>query len=108
MIVGMRDLLALHVAPSADVVVRRAGGESILLDFRRETYYALSEVAARVWDCLCEHGHAERAIDVLLAEYDIDEVTLRRDVSQLVAQWVELGVITVSETSWGDGDDETR
>lgn len=53
----------------------------VLLDLASEQYFGLNDVGTRVWQILTEHGNPNRAVEILLEEYDVDEKTLREDVA---------------------------
>ena len=74
------------VKPKPSVVFQEVEGEMVLLDLDRETYFALDPVGTRCWQLLAEHCEVEAVVATMLAEYDVDEETLRRDVGDLLVQ----------------------
>ena len=44
---------------------------------------------------LAEHGDVATVMKQLLAEYDVDEATLHRDLANLIAELIEEGLLTV-------------
>ncbi len=85
-----------RISPSPDVAFQEVEGEIILLDLSGERYWALDDVGTRCWQLLLEHGELDAAIDTLLAEFDVDEPTLRSDVEALVEQLCSAGLIVVA------------
>jgi Coenzyme PQQ synthesis protein D (PqqD) len=71
--------------PSSDVLVREIGDEAVLLDLRTERYLGLDGVGRVIWAELSRGGSAEVAVQCVLALYDIDEATARRDVQAFVS-----------------------
>jgi hypothetical protein len=80
---------------SDDVVYRELAGESVLLNLTSGIYFGLDEVGTRIWDLLAEHRDSEKIIPMLIAEYDVDEAQLRRDVAGLIAQLSEQGLLVI-------------
>ncbi len=72
--------------------------ESVLLNLETEHYYGLDEVGTRMWQLLDEHGDVGVVLERLLAEYDVDEATLRRDLTNLVDELAEEGLIIVHDS----------
>lgn len=83
------------VSITDDVMVREVEGETVLLNLSNEQYYGLDDVGTRMWVNLTESDSIQVAFDALLAEYDVDEATLRTDVEKLVGDLMEQGLITL-------------
>jgi hypothetical protein len=82
----MTNQLPKNIQISENVLFQQISGECVLLNMESEQYFGLDEVGARIWELLSEDGDTEKAIQKLLAEYEIDEVTLRKDVSNLLEE----------------------
>ena len=80
-----------------DVLYRDLGGEAVIVSLTTGKYYGLDEVGARAWALLAEHGGIEPAYRALLAEYDVDEAQLRRDLLQLIEALADHGLVRVVE-----------
>ena len=79
------------------MVFQEVEGETVLLDLERQHYFSLDEVGARVWALLGEHGgDVEGVVAAMLAEFDVDEQTLRRDVDALIAQLRSAGLVVAA------------
>ena len=74
------------VKPKPSVVFQQVEGEMVLLDLDREQYFALDPIGTRCWQLLAEHGDVERIVTTMVAEYDVDEHTLREDLGALLAR----------------------
>lgn len=75
---------SVRVRRRAGILSRTVEGEAILLDPDSGTYYAANEVARRVWELAADAPTLEEIHRALLAEYDVDPETLRRDLTELV------------------------
>lgn len=77
-----------------DVLFQTVADEAILLNMADNHYYGLDDVATRMWQLLMELGDGEAVIRAMLAEYDVEETTLRHDFAALVAEMEQRGLIT--------------
>jgi hypothetical protein len=85
------------VKPAPGVVFQEIEGETVLLDVEAERYYALDEVGSRCWELLAEHGDLEKVVASMLAEFDVDEATLRSDLEALLEQLSAAGLVVPPE-----------
>jgi Coenzyme PQQ synthesis protein D (PqqD) len=69
---------------TADISTRTIGGETIVLDLPSSQYFAITGVGSRVFELLAEDRSVDDLVTTILAEYDIDEPTARRDVTAFV------------------------
>ena len=81
------------LAPSPSVLFQEIEGETVLLDMEREHYYSLDAVGTRVWQLLVEHKDVDALVSAMLREFDVDETTLRRDVTELLDRLKAEGLI---------------
>lgn len=82
-----RVRMAPHVSTS------EVHGELVLLNFASETYFGLDRVGARIVTVLTAEESVERAVAVLLDEFDVDAHRLRADVDRLVGELVAGGLV---------------
>jgi hypothetical protein len=87
------DPLPPTVVVSPDVVSQELDGETVLLDLRSEQYYVLDDVGTRMWQLLTTLPDLAAVCAQLLEEYEVDEPTLRRDLSALIAKLAEVGMV---------------
>jgi hypothetical protein len=66
--------------------MRELDGEAILLNSDTGHYFSLDEVGTRMWRLLVDHGDIDTVCQALLAEYEVSETRLRRDLLDLVEQ----------------------
>ena len=82
-----------NIRISDDVVFRDLAGEAVILNLATGTYFGLDGVGSRIWHLLAEHGSTERIIEALLAEYQVEEPQLRRDLDDLTVQLMDKGLV---------------
>lgn len=85
------------ISVSPDVMIRKVGEESVLLDLKSERYLGLDDVSARFWDLLTSGGSIQSAYDTLLAEFEVDPDRLRKDLDEFVQELVQFGLVTPSQ-----------
>jgi hypothetical protein len=78
--------LPKKVKISDNVLFQQINNECVLLDMDSEQYFGLNDVGARIWQILSEDGDTEKALSLLLAEYETDEITLRTDMVNLLTE----------------------
>lgn len=77
-------MLETRVTVPPGVMFRDLDGEAVVLELDSGRYYGLNETGTRMWLLLQEHGAVEPALHALLAEYDVAEERLRRELSSFV------------------------
>ena len=87
----------MKIQVSGDVVTRDLAGEAVLLDLASGTYFGLDEIGTRIWQLLGEHGFPERVVAALLAEYEVEEATLRADLDRLIGELHQKGLVRIDE-----------
>ena len=88
----------MKIEISDEVLFQEVGGETVLLDLESEQYFGLDAVGTRVWQLLGEGAGAETVVDTLIEEYDVDRQTLSADVSNLLDQLAEAGLIRLTDS----------
>jgi hypothetical protein len=89
------DQFAIH--PS--VIARELSGETVLLNLESGVYYGLDAVGTRVWQLLQLGKTIDDVCEVMLEEYDVSHQVLRDDVSRLVGELHERGIVTTRNPS---------
>lgn len=82
---------------SPDVMVRKVGEESVLLDLKTERYLGLDDVSSRFWDLLTSGEPIQSAYDKLLEEFEVEPERLRNDLDLFVQELVQFGLIEQSQ-----------
>ena len=84
------------VSFSESLFAQEIDGEMVLLDMNSENYFGLDAVASDIWRILQEGKSLQETIEELLKLYDVDEETLRKDLSTFVRQLQEQGLVTLN------------
>ena len=82
---------------SASTLYRDVQGEGVLLHLDSGEYFGLDEVANRFWQLIVEKGDLAQVEAVMLAEFDVEHVTLSTDLHRLTAELVAKRLIEVEE-----------
>jgi hypothetical protein len=88
----------VNVRIADDVVSRDLAGEAVILNLATGTYFGLDAVGTRIWHLIAEHGSTERIVEIVVAEYDVDEGRLRGDLEALLGQLRDKGLVSVDAT----------
>ncbi len=67
----------------------------ILLNTQTNKYFALDNVGARLWNLLSEGKSLRECNQMILEEYEVEPATLEQDLSELITQLVENGLVEV-------------
>ena len=86
-----------QIALSPEVLFQELDGQSVLLNLQDEHYYGLDDVGSRAWQLLAEGREMDSVVQDLLAEYDVDEADLRRDLADLIGKLAEAGLVAVQD-----------
>ena len=93
---GAHRALPASVEAGSDVVWQMVDGQVVLLAFNAGRYYLLDPVGTRMWEVLLEDANVADAEQRLLAMFDVDDVTLRRDLAELIARLVDADLLQVT------------
>lgn len=77
-------VLDKRVTVPPGVMFRDLDGEAVVLEIESGRYFGLNETGTRMWLLLQEHGSVERVLRDLLAEYDVNEERLRRELLSFI------------------------
>lgn len=66
---------------------------AILLDSKKNVYYALNDSAANFWKLLLEAKSVKEALTQITQLYECPPDTLRRDMEKLAIELTELGFL---------------
>ncbi len=76
-----------------DVLFQKLDKDAVLLNLKTEQYYSLDGVGTRIWHLLAETRDLDATLQKLLAEYAVDEATLRADVLELTGKLAARGLL---------------
>ena len=68
-------------------------GEAVVLNLQDGHYYGLNPLAAQVWSWLQQPRTMDQLAELLHAEYEVDLETARRDVTGLLGDLRQRGLI---------------
>jgi len=76
------------------ILFQKLGEEAVILHLESEQYFGLNEIGTRIWEVLKQEGSTEKALPILLEEYNIEEEILRNDIEELIADLVKEKILT--------------
>ncbi|QRR01735.1 PqqD family protein [Dyadobacter sandarakinus] len=79
-----------------DQISSKVGEDTVILNHNKGAYYGLNQVGLVVWDTL-EQGPqtVDELCDAVISEYEVDELTCRRDVDALLKDLVSEKLVRV-------------
>ena len=69
--------------------------ECVLLNLEAEIYYGLDETGTRMWQLLTTAPNINNAYEELLTEFDVEAELLRQNLSELLGQLVDKGLLRI-------------
>jgi hypothetical protein len=89
--------ISLHtiVVAAPEQVSCPLGEESAILNLKNSVYYGMNPVGARVWDLLKQPTSVTELRNVLLEEYEVDEVRCGDDLLALLETMRSEGLIEI-------------
>jgi Coenzyme PQQ synthesis protein D (PqqD) len=79
--------------PQPDVVSRRLDDQTVLVNLRTNRIFELNRTGARLWDLLGEGSSESQIVERLLAEFDVPQEQLEREVRELIDSLLDEGLI---------------
>jgi ornithine carbamoyltransferase len=67
----------------------------VLLDMNSENYFGLDAVGTDIWQAMQEKGTLQDVLETLLAQYEVEEDVLRKDLLTFVEKLQESGLVQV-------------
>lgn len=94
----MQELFAKRFSKDPNMVYRRIGEQCLLVPIRRQTadltdIYELNPLGGHIWDLIDGQRTVREIRDQLLAEFEVSPQDVEKDLSEFLAQLVELGGI---------------
>jgi hypothetical protein len=81
-----------------NVLTHIIDGETVILNLDNEKYFTLDAVATRFWEVVLEKGVGDEALEVLLAEYEVERHVLASDMERWLEEAVSLGLLLPDES----------
>jgi hypothetical protein len=79
-----------------DVLISGLQSESVILNLDSERYFGLDEVGTRMMSVLTTADSIQAAYETLLEEYDVESEVLRKDLTSIIEQMVEQGLVEIT------------
>ena len=89
----MNAVLDGRAFATAQVLCKDLGDEAILLDLTTETYFGLNAAGSRLWKLLTTLPSIRDAFTEMLEEYDVAPDELLQDMTALVKELVDRGLL---------------
>lgn len=87
-------MLPDRVILSPDTLFQEIAGEGVILDLSSANYYGLDEVGVRFWQLLQDDSNVRNACARLASEFDVTMDRLESDLSLLLEQLANAGLVT--------------
>ena len=78
-----------------DVLISNLQEESVILNLNSERYFGLDNVGTRMLSALSTSNSIEAAYEQLLAEYDVDAQVLRQDMTLMIENLLQQGLLKI-------------
>lgn len=85
--------LQTNVLVSEHVLMRQVGEEVVILDLKKESYYGLNSVGARLMQLAETGATLEQIVERMLTEFEVGREQLEVDVRKLAAELIAAGLI---------------
>ena len=81
-----------------ELLKRQVGGESFLVPLGKTVYdsnglFVLTELGDFIWDLLPEAESEEAILSRILEEYEVDEATARKDLTEFIDKLRNMGIL---------------
>ena len=76
-----------------EVLARQVGGETVMLDLAKGTYFGLDPIGARMWQLLAEGKTLVEVCDAIVEEYEVSRDAVERDLLALLDDLKAHGLI---------------
>jgi hypothetical protein len=87
-----------HKVTFADTVfAQEVDDEMVLLDMNSENYFGLDEVGTAIWQAMQKSGFLTDVLTSLLAQYEVEEDVLKKDLLIFVEKLQESGLVKVEK-----------
>lgn len=81
-------------ADTDNIVFKKTGRESVLLDFRTGVYFHLNESAVFIWKQLAKTpSNKAEIVNLLLTRYSVSRELATKDVTRLLRHWKKSGIV---------------
>jgi len=85
------------ITVTSQAVACEIAGETVLLDMPSGRYFALNPIGTVIWQWLSTPCHIESLCERLLQEYDVTAERCEAEVTELIRQLAEHGLVRLDE-----------
>jgi hypothetical protein len=78
-----------------DLVASDLEGETVMMSVRSGMYYGLDSIGSRIWQLIEQPRTFSELCDMVLEEYDVDRAQCERDITALLTEMRDEGIIDV-------------
>ena len=75
------------------VMSRMVGDETVLLVLASGLYFGLDGVGQRIWQAVADGKKLSETVDIIVAEYEVDQDQATADVLQFASTLLERGLL---------------
>ena len=81
-----------------ELIKRQIAGDTVLVPVGRTVYeanglFVLNELGSFIWDLLPQAQSAEAVLEAVLAEYEVDRETAKKDIVEFFSKLEQLGIL---------------
>ena len=84
---------ATVVKQSGDVIAREINGQLVILTPASGTVHELDELGCFIWKLCSEPVSVDTMTSKIVAEYEVDEVEAKADLSSFLAKLIDVGAV---------------
>ena len=92
----MSETIPPYVDIADSVIYQTLQDEVVILNMANQEYYGLDDVGASMWKMLLDQRDVGAVADHMTAEYKVDRETVLGDLSALVRQLLDSGLLKPS------------
>jgi hypothetical protein len=85
--------LGTRLSVPPQVMSRRVGEETVLLDLESGLYFGVDQVGQRVWELAGSGQALGEIVDVIVSEFEVERSQAEADVLEFAATLVERGLL---------------
>jgi hypothetical protein len=82
-----------YVEIGDSVIYQDLNDEVVVLNMASHQYHGLNDIGASIWKMLLDEREVAAVSDRLVAEYDVEPETAQRELSALVGQLLDRGLL---------------
>ncbi len=84
------------VSRTPDLIATDMDGDTVMMSIERGEYFGLGGVGSRVWELLANKISVQQIIDIICAEYEVDEATCEADMLKFTSELLQNQLIAIA------------